>query len=453
MNAAPPGRLGSGPATEDWCAVAIGLSLIAAGAVVFRAGYDLRPLIVLPRAWNTPRELQLQVVADLPRYAGLAVTLLCLFTPAAAAMGFRPVRFAGGFLLLLLLSLLTLAIAAWAPVVDRGMEPPIIALLLGAILGNALVLPSWFKEGLRAEFYIKTGVVLLGATIPLPLLRLAGPVAIFQASFVSVVTFMTIYGVARFLGVDRRLGAMLAAGGSVCGISAVIAVGGAVRARREDVSIATTMVVVWALGMIVLLPVLARAWYLPAGAAGAWIGSSQYADAAGFAAVQVYNGLQRGGTLTGSPDQAFWGFTLIKIIGRDMWIGVWAAAMSLYAVLFWESADRHAPDLAQIWHRFPKFIIGFVLASVLATWAGATLSPADFDIFVRPRLTEPLDALRKLTFTLSFLSIGASLRLRSLVPVSPNAFIAFATGVVVNLIVGFILSGVVFSDYWSSIRR
>jgi uncharacterized membrane protein YadS len=453
MISAPPGPLAAGPMTEDWWAVGIGLSLIAVGAMVFHAGYGLQSLIIVPQTWSSLRELHTQVTYDLPRYAGLAITLLCLFTPAAAAMGFRPLRFASGFLLLLLLSLLTLAIAAWAPIREHGLEPPIIALLSGVVVGNALALPSWVKEALRAELYIKTGVVLLGATIPLPLLRLAGPVAIFQASFVSLITFATIYGVARFLGVDRRLGAMLAAGGSVCGVSAVIAVAGAVRARREDVSIATAMVVIWALGMIVLLPVLARAWYLSAGVAGAWIGSSEYADAAGIAAVQVYNGFLRGGALAGSPDQAIWAFTLVKVIGRDMWIGLLAAAISLYAVLRWEPGNDQALDIAQIWHRFPKFTIGFVLASVLVTWTDETLNLADFNSIVRPGLIEPLDALRNLTFTLSFLSIGASIRLRSLMPAGGNAFIAFATGVVVNLAVGFILSAQVFAAYWVNIKR
>jgi uncharacterized membrane protein YadS len=132
---------------------------------------------------------------------------------------------------------------------------------------------------------------------------------------------------------------------------------------------------------------------------------------------------------------------------------VWAAAISLYAMLRWETTEGRRLQPAQIWHRFPKFIIGFVIASILASWAHQTTSVTDFNNSVRPQLVGPLNALRDLTFALSFLSIGASMRLRSLVPVGGNAFIAFATGVVVNLVLGFILSAVVFPAYWNGLGR
>ncbi|HET6609258.1 MAG TPA: putative sulfate exporter family transporter [Rhodopila sp.] len=453
MTKAPPRRFIPGLALEDWWAVVIGLFLVAVGCLVFRVGFGLNDIAATPQPWTSLAELYDQLAGDVSRYLAVACTLLSLFTAAAFGLGLPPFRFALVFIILLALAFATLLIAAWVPVWQVGMEPPVIALCLGAVLGNLIALPSWIKEGLRAELYIKTGVVLLGATVPLPLLRLAGPVTIFQASAIALVTFITIYGVARFLGVNRQLSAMLAGGGSVCGVSATIAIAGAVRARREDISIATTMVVAWSLGMIVLLPLLARAWYLPAGPAGAWIGSSEFADAAGFAAVQVYSGLLRGATLMGSADQALWAFTLVKVIGRDMWIGMWAAAISVYAMLRWQTADGTRLEPSQIWHRFPKFIIGFVIASTLIAWTNQGTSVADYNSIAGPRLIGPLAALRELMFNLSFLSIGASMRLRKLMPVGGNAFIAFAAGVVVNLVLGFILSAVIFQDHWNSLTR
>jgi uncharacterized membrane protein YadS len=453
MTKAPSRRFVSGLALEDWWAVVIGLFLVAIGCLVFRAGVSLADVTATPQSWTSLAELRDQLTGDVSRYLVVGCTFLLLFTAAASGLGLRPFRFALAFVILLALAFVTLLIAAWIPVWRVGMGSPIIALCLGAILGNLIALPSWIKEGLRAELYIKTGVVLLGATLPLPLLQLAGPIAIFQASAIALATFATIYGVARFLGVNRQLSAMLAAGGSVCGVSATIAVAGAVRARREDISIATTMVVAWSLGMIILLPLLARAWYLPAGPAGAWIGSSEYADAAGFAAVQVYNGLLRGAPLMGSADQALWAFTLIKVIGRDMWIGVWVTAISVYAMLRWQTPDGARLAPTQIWHRFPKFILGFVVASALIAWSNQAMGVAGYNHILGPRLIGPLAALRELTFSLSFLSIGASMRLRSLMPVGGNAFIAFATGVVVNLVLGFILSAVIFQDHWNGLNR
>ena len=123
--------------------------------------------------------------------------------------------------------------------------------------------------------------------MPFTLIVWAGPVAILQASIVSVATFATIFFAGRYLGLDRRLAAVLGAGGAVCGVSAAIAIAGAVRARKEYPPIAITLVVLWAIVMIFALPLIARALSLPAGVGGAWIGTSEFADAAGFAAAQL----------------------------------------------------------------------------------------------------------------------------------------------------------------------
>jgi len=204
--------------------------------------------------------------------------------------------------------------------------------------------------------------------------------------------------------------------------------------------------VAWALGMVVLQPLLARAWYLPAGLAGAWIGTSESGDAAGLAAVQVYGEFLKSGQLMGRPEQVLVAYTIVKIVGRDLWIAVWAVALSLWAVFRWEPAEGGAAGLSQIWRRFPKYILGFVIASILVSWG------MDFDSVARPGLLEPIGVVRDLAFTLSLLSIGASVPLRNLAPVGGNAFIAVATGVMVNLMIGFILV-LVFGDYWDALSR
>ncbi len=118
------------------------------------------------------------------------------------------------------------------------------ALGLGLLVSNTLGAPRWLEPALRVEFYIKTGIVLLGASLPLTLIAWACPVAIIQAAIVSLVTFGVIYFSAKRLGLDRRLAATLGTGGAVCGVSGAIAVGGAVGAKKEDVSVAIALVVV-----------------------------------------------------------------------------------------------------------------------------------------------------------------------------------------------------------------
>ncbi len=125
---------------------------------------------------------------------------------------------------------------------------------------------------MRVEFYIKTGIVLLGAGLPFALILWAGPVAIAQAAIVSLVTFGVIYFLALKLGLDRRFAAVLGAGGAVCGVSASIAIAGAVGAKKEDAPISITLVIFWAIVMIFVLPLISRALLLPTGVAGAGSG-------------------------------------------------------------------------------------------------------------------------------------------------------------------------------------
>lgn len=380
--------------------------------------------------------------------------MLGLFTLAARAMGQDVTAFVTGFILVYVLSFAALVIGAWDSAQSYNVEPALIALALGALVANLVPLPMRLNEAFRVEFYIKTGIVLLGGTLPITLIVWAGPIAIVQASIVSIVTFLAIYWTARFLELDRKLAALLAVGGAVCGVSAVIAIAGAIRARREHMSIAVACVVTWSIVMIVVLPLLARAWYLPAGVGGAWIGTSEFADAAGFAAAHTYGAFARSGAVAGTPDQAIWSYTLLKVVGRDTWIGIWAVVMSFVAMTRWETPElRTRVSVLDIWRHFPKFILGLFAASFLATLASQSLSFADFETVVRPAFTTPLTNLRVWVFNFSFLSIGLTARWRGFIPASGTAFIAFATGVLVNVVLGFVLSALVFASYWANLER
>jgi len=380
--------------------------------------------------------------------------MLGLFTLAAWAMRQDVSAFVTGFTVVYLLSLVGLVIGAWDFAQSYSLEPALIALALGALIGNLVPLPVHLNEAFRVEFYIKTGVVLLGATLPMTLIVWAGPIAILQASIVSIVTFLVIYRTALALDLERKLAVLLAVGGAVCGVSAVIAIAGAIRARREDMSIAVASVVSWSIVMIIVLPLLARAWYLPAGVGGAWIGTSEFADAAGFVAAHTYGGFARSGAIAGTPDQAIWSYTLLKVVGRDIWIGIWAVIFSVVAMTRWETPEvRMRFSVLDVWRRFPKFILGLFAASFLATLAVQTFSYSDYETVARPGFITPLTNLRVWVFNFSFLSIGLTTRWRGFAPVSGTAFIAFATGVLVNVVLGFVLSAVVFQSYWAHLER
>lgn len=441
---------------EDWWAVWIGLAFVIVSYFLFTKGSSLSWIAVAPGKWSTLPQLGSQLLQNATRYGAEFLLFLVLLGGAAKILGHKLREFFPSFLLVYLLSLAVFAAGSWDQASRYSIEPPLLALLIGLFLSNVARLPKWLDAGFRVEFYVKIGIVLLGAGLPFTLILWAGPTALLQASIVSLATFFTIYLVGRKLGIDRRLAAILGAGGAVCGVSAAIAVSGAVRAKKEQPPVAITLVVLWAIVLIFALPFVAKALHLPTGTAGAWIGTSEFADAAGFAAVQSYGNLvaQAGPAsgITGTPEQAVQAYTLIKVIGRDVWIGIWALVLSIVSITLWEHDESgRRPEVAQIWWRFPKFVIGFLIASLIITFAAKGFSLGDFNKTLKPALVAPLVSLRTWAFTFSFLSIGLTTRFRDLAPAGGKPFWAFTAGVVVNLILGFLLSVSLFGDYWAKL--
>jgi len=438
---------------EDWWAVWLGLGIVALAYVFYLSGSSISWIAVAPAKWSNLSQLGAQLSKNGIKYVALLAAFLALFTIVISFIGQKPKEFILSFIFIFVLSTIIYAIGSWDQASHYNLEPPLVALVLGLIISNLIGLPRWIDAGFRVEFYIKLGIVLLGATLPFTLIIWAGPVAILQASIVSLVTFFVIFFSARKLGLDHRFAAVLGAGGAVCGVSASIAVAGAVRAKKEDPPIAISLVVFWAIILIFLLPLVARVLQLPTGVAGAWIGTSEFADAAGLAAAQSYGGLA--GThlgITGTAEQALAAYTLIKVIGRDIWIGIWSFVLALIAVTVWERSETNSKvEAGQIWWRFPKFVIGFLIASVLTTLIVHGNTLANYNTLVKPSLILPITSLRTWVFTFSFLSIGLTTRFRDLATAGIKPFLAFTFGVVINVALGYFLSIIVFGHYWSSI--
>ena len=265
---------------------------------------------------------------------------------------------------------------------------------------------------------------------------------------------MTIFFVGRKLGLERTLCATLGAGGAVCGVSASIAVAGAVRARKEYPPIAITLVVLYAIVFVFALPIVARALHLPTGRR--WR-LDRHFGVCGCRRPRRRTELRRAHRCTdtgisGTADQAINAYTLIKVVGRDVWIGIWAFVLSVISITLWEkSATGRKADAAQIWWRFPKFVVGFLLASLIITFAIRSYSFADYNKLVKPGLVAPLIAMRTWAFTFCFLSIGLTTRVRELSSSGVKPFWAFTAGVIVNLALGYILSVHVFGQHWAAL--
>ncbi|WP_312419949.1 YeiH family protein [Anaerospora hongkongensis] len=432
---------------EDYWAIVIGLGLIGLVTLAFFTGSIgmFKTMAVSIGGWSSDLA---KLTAGLSKSSFGLITLLAFFllvySLGVKAMGQSVAKFSKGFTALFLFSVLISVLGANQYSKDWQLETPVLALLVGLIVGNVFKLPEWFHAGLRTELYVKTGIVLMGATLPLTLILQAGPVAILQAAIVSIITFGSIYFAAtKLFRLDPRFGATLAAGGSICGVSAAIAIGGACRAEKEHVSVSITMVIIWAVAMIFLLPLWAKLLGLDPGPAGAWIGTSEFADAAGFAAAEAIG-----------DERAVKAFTLMKVIGRDMFVGVWALLVAVLSVTVWENKSKEEAeriDVAEIWRRFPKFILGFFAASIFVSFVIASLDPKQAAQFSKDAIG-PLKTFRGWAFTWTFLSIGFTTRFRELSTFGWRPLAAFAVGVAINVPLGYVLSNLVFVEYWLGIK-
>lgn len=427
---------------EDYWAVWLGLGIVILSILFWSTGSKfIKSIAISFPGWTDFGKVSQYFSANFVYIIILYLVFLVLFSIAIKALGHKLSNFIPGFTILFVMSVIVAIFGAWSIAKKYYLEAPLLALLLGMIIGNFVKLPKWFDTSLRTEFYVKTGIVLLGATLPFTLILQSGPMAFFQATVIAVSTFLTIYWAGtRIFGLDKRFATTLAAGGSICGVSASIAIGGSVKAEKQHVSVAISMVIVWAIIMVIALPIFIKATGIPAGPAGAWIGTSEFADAAGMAAAAQIN------------EQAIKTFTLMKVVGRDMFIGIWCFIMAFISVTKWEKReDGSKPNAKEIWVRFPKFVLGFFAASIITTLLISSVDAATVKV-VNSDIIAPVKELRTWAFIFTFLSIGLTTRFKELTSVGWKPFAAFTTGVLVNVPLGYIFSVLILGNYWTMVK-
>ncbi len=376
--------------TEDYWAVWLGLGIVLAAIAAHALGGTIDGWAVKPSSWSDPAGAWRDLATHGTGYLVIFLVFGGVFTVSMSAMGRSVKEFVPGFTILFVGSLVIFLASSNSFVKSTlHLGAPLLALLVGLVIGNLFRLPDWFETSLRTEYYIKTGIVLLGATLPLTLIVSAGPIAFIQATLVSVGTWLTIFFAAtKLFGLDKQFGAVLGAGGAVCGVSASIAVGGAVKAKKDHIAISIAIVSLWAIVMILLLSVVVK-WMVQVpitpGEAGAWVGTSEFADAAGFAVVAELSDVIESGALRAAdgsvmnPDDPINTFTLMKVIGRDIWIGIWCLILAVVSAVFWEGKDAadKAVGAGIVWDRFPKFVLGFFAASIIMTFVSSN-APVDW---------------------------------------------------------------------------
>ncbi|QAY59545.1 YeiH family protein [Microbacterium protaetiae] len=314
----------------------------------------------------------------------------------------NPLEYVPGILLLLAVGLLGKYCEKWwlAIAAAQGWKVPDIeyvlwAIVIGLIITNVFGLHKIFRPGVATfEFWLKSGIVLLGARFVIgDVAKLGG------TSLIQILVDMTLAGtiiilVARALGLSGKLGSLLAIGTSICGVSAIIAARGAIRARNSEVGYAIAAILTLGAVGLFVLPPLGHAIGLSDHEFGLWAG------------LAVDNTAETTATGYAFSDAAGDLAVLVKSV-RNSLIGF----VVLGFALFWSSrgqADKIAPGVAPkiafIWAKFPKFVLGFLAVSLLVT-IGA-FSDAQ---------VANLGALSKWAFLLTFAGVGLSTDIRTLV--------------------------------------
>jgi len=394
---------------EDWLAVYVGAALIA----LVLAG--VRP--AMPRfAWGTAETPIAQLVAgdNLARTVQTVLLVLGPVIAGAAVLRANMSTFVPGALLLYVLGWLSQAMAGYVGAAGFGLEYVIFALAIGLFINHMVGVPNWLREGLKTEYYIKTGLVVLGATILFDEIVGAGMLGIMQALIVVLSVWAFAFWLARRLHVDDEMATMLASAVSICGVSAAIATCGAIQGDKKKLSYVTSLVLLVAMPMMVLMPLAAKAMGMSSVVAGAWLGGTLDTSAAVVAAGELLGNAGRNAAVVVKLSQnALIGFAAF-------FLTIWWATR--------HEGGKHGASVGLIWDRVPKFVFGFLLASLLFSFV-----LTDGTVTATRGL---VNDIRTVLFAMAFVSIGLETSLASVVSTGggrPAA--AFLGGQAFNLIV------------------
>ena len=291
------------------------------------------------------------------------------------------------------------------------------AILIGVLVANTIGVPKIFRAGIATyDFWLKTGIVLLGARFLVGDLAVMGSVSLVLVviELALAIGFMTWLG--RIFGLNRNLSALLAVGSSVCGVSAIIATQGAIEADEEDASFAIAAIL--ALGAIALFtfPLIGHALGMSDHAFGLWSGLAVDNTAEAVATGAIYSDTaQKFAVLAKTTRNAMIGFVVLGFALR------WAAG----------KATEFKQNKAQfLWNKFPKFVLGFLLISALAS----------FHVFDKTQ-TAALGNLSRWAFLLTFAGVGLRTDIRAMVKQGLRPFVVGALGevVIATLTLGLVL--------------
>ncbi|WP_197286289.1 YeiH family protein [Pedobacter sp. PACM 27299] len=408
---------------EDWAVVILGSLVILSSLFFF-----LLPIPVFK--WDSLANLSDKIfhMENLTAIFIQFVFITVIGAVGAFIMGKSVKNFLMGFPVVYVLTIIALLIAGSSSMRALNLEAVIFSLMIGLAISNFFKLPQWFKSALSTELFVKIGLVLLGTTVIFADILKAGSLGLIQALVVVISVWYFAFWLCKKLKVDDELTMMISSAVSICGVSAAIATSGAIKGDSKKLSYVISMVLITAIPMMIFMPYIAHYFSFPQAVTGAWLGGS----------IDTSGAVVASGTLVG--EEALKISTIVKF-SQNVLLGIAAFAISIY----WsytnhkdENGERVRPTVGVIWERFPKFVLGFIGASLL------------FSFFLpQEMISNVKDSLKNLQgawFALAFTSIGLETNFKDLFGnQSKKPLYAFLLAqlfnVIITLIIAFYLFG------------
>ena len=432
---------------EDWLSVWIGFAIIIAGIIsVLTGAFDFSAMKFSTWTWGESlSEAAAAKVVPLGEQFGawafwrkLIVTfavLGILFSIGVKLQGEKIRKFVPAFVILFVLAIIVRLVSAEFTL-NRYLEWAFWALIVGLLVSNTVGVPQWLRPAVRTEFYIKTGLVIMGFSVLFSNIAKFGLYGLGIAWIVTpvVIIFMWWFGT-KVLKIDNKpLVITMAAATSVCGTSAAIATGAASNCKKTDLTMVVSISIIFTILMMVFEPVIIKATGMSKLMGGALIGGT--VDSTGAVAVA-------GSVLGGEAEKAA---VLVKMI-QNILIGFIAFFVALFFATRVDRQNGQKVGAGEIWTRFPKFIIGFFVASLVASFIIQPLCGAD----QVSAINKVLDQYKNWCFVLAFTSIGLDTNFREIAKQMQGGKVLwlYIIGQTFNIVLTFfavwlLLSGVIF---------
>lgn len=407
---------------EDWVVVILGLGIIALalfGIIVPKPSFS----------WSNTQELTEKVFSSSNlSHIGLQFIFVFIIAILGALLTGKTLKhLLFVFPSVYILTQFALILAGNETVKSFNLEAVIFSLVIGLLISNVFKLPDWFRQALSTELYVKIGLVLLGTTVIFSDILKAGSMGLIQSLVVVLSVWYFAFWLCKKMKVDPELTMMISSAVSICGVSAAIATSGAIKGDSKKLSYVISMVLITAIPMMIFMPYIASYLGLSQEVTGAWLGGS----------IDTTGAVVASGSLVG--EAALKISTIVKF-SQNVLLGIAAFGISIY----WsyrrpedESIAREKPTLKIIWDRFPKFVLAFLAASLLFSFAVSAETVAS--------VKESLKSLQGLWFALAFTSIGLETNFKELfVHNSKRPFYAFLIAQGFNIIITLVLALLLF---------